>query len=116
MKQFFSLMILYAFLSPVQAQNTPIADNLKADVVDNNLLITWTEATASEKGSWEVQASADGKNFSTIGLVWGASPAGNGYAFKQQTNKIKSNYKYYRVLYLAETNAVAASNTIGLSK
>lgn len=116
MKQFFSLMIFYAFFSSASAQTEPIAKNIKASVVESNLLVTWNEEGVSEKGSWEVQASADGKSFSTIGLVWGANPATNGYAFKQKTNKLQSKYKYYRVLYIAETNVATASSTIGLSK
>ncbi|MBC7937183.1 MAG: hypothetical protein H7Y86_17705 [Rhizobacter sp.] len=118
MKQFFYLTILFAFLSTAAiAQGEPVAANIKASVTDNNLMLTWNEVNTTEQGSWEVQASADGKQFSTIGLVWGADPkATNGYAFKQKTNKLQSNYKYFRVLYVADANTAVASNTIGLSK
>ena len=119
MKQFFYLTIIFAFLNSFAvAQTAPVAKNIKASVVENNLLVTWNEANASEQGSWEVQASADGKTFSTIGMVWGADPkAGNdSYAFKQKTNKKQAQYKYFRVLYVANTNDAVASNTIGLTK
>mgnify|MGYP001547090526 CR=1 FL=1 len=117
MKHFFSLMILFAFANAAPAQTAPIAQNIKATVLESSLLITWNEAAASDNGSWEVQASADGATFSTIGLVWGADPKGsrNSYAFKQQTNKLQSSYKYYRVLYVAGNNT-ATSNTIRLTK
>lgn len=119
MKQFFYLTIFFAFAtSSTIAQSEPVAKNIKASVVANNLLVTWNEANASDQGSWEVQASADGKSFATIGLVWGEDPkAGqNSYAFKQQNNKKQAQYKYFRVLYVANSNTALASNTIGLSK
>lgn len=119
MKQFFFLTIFFAFAgTSTFAQTAPVAKNIKASVIENNLLVTWNEANATEQGSWEVQASEDGKSFATIGLVWGADPkAGrNSYAFKQKTNKMQSSYKYYRVLYVADANTAVASNTIGLSK
>lgn len=119
MKQFFYLTIFFAFMSTSTfAQTEPVAKNIKASVVENNLLVTWNEASASEQGSWEVQASADGKSFATIGLVWGVDPkaGADSYAFKQQTNKMQSKYKYFRVLYVANTNTAIASNAIGLSK
>jgi hypothetical protein len=117
MKHFFTLMILFAFANAVSAQKATVAQNIKATVMESSLLVTWNEATASEQGSWEVQASADGTSFSTIGLVWGADPKGsrNSYAFKQKTNKLQSSYKYFRVLYVADNNT-AASNTIRLTK
>lgn len=119
MKQFFYLTIFFAFASTSTfAQTAPVAKNIKASVVENNLLVTWNEDNASEQGSWEVQASADGQSFATIGLVWGADPkaGNNSYAFKQQTSKKQSQYKYFRVLYVANSNTALASNTIGLSK
>ena len=118
MKQFFTFMILFAFGNATSAQNAPVAQNIKASVVESNLVVTWNEATASDKGSWEVQASVDGASFSTIGLVWGADPSAsrNSYAFKQNTNKLPSGYKHFRVLYVADNNNTATSTTIGLSK
>ena len=119
MKQFFLLSILFAFAgTATMAQATPVAGNIKASLAASNLVITWNEANASAQSSWEVQASTDGKSFSTIGLVWGADPkeTGNSYAFKQKTNKISLQYKYFRVLYLADAGTTIASNTIPVSK
>jgi hypothetical protein len=67
---------------------------------------------------WEVQASADGKTFSTIGLVMGADPKAEkgGYAFKQQKNKIKPGMKFFRVLHMETAETAMASNTIRLTK
>lgn len=118
MKQFFYLVIFSAFATTAGAQTGPVAKNIKASVTENSLLVTWNEASATVQGSWEVQASADGKDFSTIGLVWGADPKGkaDSYAFKQKTNKLQSGYKYFRVLYLADAHNTVASNSTGLSK
>lgn len=118
MKHFFYLVLFSAFATTAHAQTEPVAKNIKASVTENNLLVTWNEANASEQGSWEVQASANGKDFSTIGLVWGADPKGSAdsYAFKQKAGKIQPQYKYYRVLYIAGTNSAQASNTIRVSK
>lgn len=117
MKHFFYLVLFSAFATTAHAQTEPVAKNIKASVTENNLLVTWNEANASQQGSWEVQASANGKDFSTIGLVWGADPKGSAdsYAFKQKAGKIQPQYKYFRVLYIAGDNALA-SNTIRVSK
>lgn len=118
MKQFFYLVLFSAFATTAHAQSGPVAKNIKASITENNLLVTWNEANAASQGSWEVQASADGKDFSTIGLVWGADPKGSAdsYAFKQKAGKIQSKYKYYRVLYIANTNNSLASNIIRVTK
>ena len=118
MKQFFYLTILFAFMSTAAiAQENVIAGNIKATVSGNNLVVTWNESAATGKGSWEVQGSADGRQFSTIGLVWGADPkAANSYAFKQQTNKLSAKYTHFRVLYIASSNEAVASHTIPLTK
>jgi hypothetical protein len=117
MKHFFYLVIFSAFTTAAQAQTGPVAKNIKASITENNLLLTWNEASASQQGSWEVQASANGKDFSTIGLVWGADPKGSAdsYAFKQKAGKIQPQYKYFRVLYVEGADALA-SNTIRVSK
>ncbi|RYD70284.1 MAG: hypothetical protein EOP53_25685 [Sphingobacteriales bacterium] len=119
MKQFFIGTIFFAFAgTATMAQTGSVAKNIKASVIENNLVVTWNEANASETGSWEVQGSADGKSFSTIGLVWGADPKGNrnGYAFKQTANKVQSKYQYFRVMYVANSNTAETSNTIRISK
>lgn len=119
MKQFFLLTIFFGFASSATiAQTAPVAKNIKASVVNNELRVTWNEANAAESGSWEVQASADGKSFSTIGLVWGADPkAGdNSFAFRQKNNKMQSKYQFFRVLYVADASNSTASNMIRLSK
>jgi hypothetical protein len=119
MKQFFLLTIFFGFASTATiAQTAPVATNIKASVVNNDLLVTWNEANATEAGSWEVQGSTDGQSFATIGLVWGADPkaTNHSFAFKQKNYKTQSKYKYYRVLYVADASNTIASNAIGLSK
>ncbi|RYY49073.1 MAG: hypothetical protein EOO06_08330 [Chitinophagaceae bacterium] len=119
MKQFFLLTIFFAFAGTATiAQTSAVAKNIQANIVNNKLVLSWTESEASETGSWEVQASANGKDFTTIGLVWGADPKGarNSFSFKQESTKIQSKFQYFRVLYVAGTKATGTSAAVRLAK
>lgn len=94
-----------------------VIEELKASVIGNKLLVNWKSRELGDK-YWEVQASADGKIFSTIGLVLGADPKnedGN-YSFKQKTNSIKQGMKFYRVLSVQTETTAYASNSVTVSK
>ena len=89
---------------------------ITAKIVNKNLVINWSsDATASD--TWEVQASADGKSFTTIGFVLGKSPdEGSELTYKQQVNKLKPGLKYYRVLHVESADRATASTVITISK
>ncbi len=120
MKQFIYLMAFACMGLNVNAQETAVPqttiEGIKATVQSSNLHISW-KSNKSETGYWEVQASRDGKHFTTIGLVMGEDPGIKGsFAFKQQTNKLKPGLAYFRVLQIETAGEALASNTIGLTK
>lgn len=124
MKQFIYLLA-FAFMSvnaSAQLNNNKIIptsiEGLMATLNGNNLQIDWKSNKMDDANYWEVQASEDGKSFSTIGLVMGADPkAARGYySFKQIKNKIKPGMKFFRVLHIENDDNAMASNTIGLTK
>ncbi len=101
------------------SKNSPTSiEGLIATLDENNLHIDWKSNKMDDANYWEVQASTDGKSFTTIGLVMGTDPkAARGYySFKQIKNKIKPGIKFFRVLHIENDDNAMASNTIGLSK
>lgn len=120
MKQiFYTVLFVFSVLLVNAQSGTAVATDMKVNRSNGNLMITWSETmSGAAEGSWQVQASADGKTFSTIGLVWGQDPkAANGsYAFKQDLHKIQPGYSYFRVLYVASDNHIHAGKAVGFSK
>lgn len=107
-----SLSLNTAFAQNTTTENSSIS-NLKATVVNNNIVINWNVTDELVSNYCEVQASKDGKTFSTIGLVLGADPSknDNSFAFKQNLAKMKAGQVYYRVV-MKGTNDKAATSTI----
>ena len=104
--------------SPVAASNEILTQNLAVAATSTHLELTWQTSNNAPANYWEVQGSADGKSFSTIGLVLGGKEgtAITTYNFRQTTKNIRPGFKYYRVLHIAsETNAIASS-VVSLSK
>ena len=92
----------------------PAISNLTATVVNNNIVINWNVSDALASNYCEVQASKDGKNFSTIGLVLGADPKqnNNSFAFKQDLTKLKKGHVYYRVVSVGDNYRASTSNVV----
>lgn len=85
--------------------------NFKASIENLDLMVKWTSA-GTNSNYWEVQGSADGKLFSTIGMVMGADPKDSRtYSFKQKMQKIKPGLIYFRVMHV-ETDATAQVSNI----
>jgi hypothetical protein len=120
MKQFICIiagMLTISLNLKAQATMEIKIEAFKATIEKNNLLVNWISDTKDQDNYWAVQASADGKTFSTIGMVMGADPAAAGtYTFKQDRKKIKPGFRYYRVLHVEPNDQAVASNTIGLTK
>jgi hypothetical protein len=123
MKQFIYLLA-FAFMS-VNATSQTIdlvkdavsIGDLKVSQTGNNLQITWSSNIKDDNSYWEVQASADGKEFKAIGIVFGSDPKSVGqYAFKQAASRIKPGYHYYRVARLEQNNSALASDAIRFTK
>lgn len=105
------------FSQTVQPGNNAIS-NLSAKVDNNNIVINWNVTEAIASNICEVQASKDGKNFSTIGIVLGADPKqnNNSFAFKQNLTKMKAGQVYYRVLSVGTNYTATASNVVKTTK
>jgi hypothetical protein len=86
--------------------------------VGKDFRLTWESGAIENDKYWEVQGSRDGKNFSTLGLVFGSNPKTpeTGYIFKQDNKKIIPGIKYYRVLLVENETSATASAMISLSK
>jgi hypothetical protein len=121
MKQFLILTAFAFFNINANAQsNNEVAfiQQLKVAINKGQLFMSWQSANANNEAAFEIQASEDGVKFSTIGYVLGADPKGvrGGYAFKQQTNKMKPGMHYFRVLQQVTANTAMTSEAIGISK
>lgn len=88
-----------AFATSTTNEN-PSISNVKATVVNNNIVLNWNLTNELANSICEVQASKDGKNFTSIGIVMGADPkqTNNGFAFKQNLSNIKAGQVYYRIV------------------
>lgn len=112
--------LLSLSLSTVSAQTTATEEpvnsgisNIKASVFNNNIVLYWNVTDELKSNICEVQASNDGKNFSTIGIVMGPDPrqTNNGFAFKQNLSKMKAGQVYYRVVSRG-ANATEGTSTV----
>lgn len=121
MKQF---LILIAFaiinLNATAQSNNQVASiqQLKVTIENAQLLINWQSASNNNDANFEIQASVDGKTFTTIGYVMGSNPKGlkGSYAFKQNISKMKAGYQQFRVLQQLTTDTALASEATGISK
>lgn len=101
-----------AFSQTNQSENTVIS-NLKASVENNRLVINWVVSETTSIDNCEVQASTDGKTFSTIGIVMGADPKqANSFSFKQILNKMKTGKVFYRVVNVETNGRSSTSNVV----
>jgi hypothetical protein len=116
MKKFFLAVVVIVMInSGVFAQKVSI-ENVVAKVDHGHLTINWS-SNQQANAYWQVQGSADGKEYSTIGFVMGNDPAAqNRFKFKQSMAKIKPGMKYYRVLLMDDAENGIASNSIQLTK
>jgi hypothetical protein len=92
--------------------------NLKAEIVNNSLVMNWAIENAQDVNYCEVQGSEDGKNFTTIGYVMGATPsqANNTFIFKQALAKMKPGKTYFRVLIISADEKATTSEVVKIAK
>lgn len=87
--------------------------NFRSSVENMDVLVKWTSNNNENSNYWEVQGSADGKSFSTIGMVMGADPKDvKTYTFKQKLQKIKPGIIYFRVMHIEKNATDEVSNII----
>ena len=90
---------------------------LTAHEKNNRVFIEWTADAGNESNYWEVQGSADGKDFHTIALVLGFDPGKKGeqYSFKGKITRPENIF--YRVAHISLTgNDIQQSNMIKVEK
>ena len=108
----------YAQQDAVINTSEPTIEGLKAFVNGTNLLINWGGTKLTGNEYWEVQASNDGKLYTTIGLVLGADPkvGERNYSFKNKITGIRRGLKFYRVLKIQTETIAFVSNSISAAK
>lgn len=109
MKVLCSIVALF-FALTVSAQSSNDLQEVIAPItptsVSNNLLFTW-DAGNNTDATFYVQGSTDGKNFKTIGIVWGTTAEMNNVCmFKEKKEKLAKNFTSYRIL-IEASSAVA---------
>lgn len=92
-----------------------VSGGLTVEVINNAVVMNWSNTSANY---YEIQASKDGKNFTTIGMVMGADPkgAGNTFSFKQQVAKLKPGKSYYRVVLVNSNQTATATEAVKIAK
>jgi len=111
-----SLCLIFGICTSI-AQNPDKMKTVNARVSDNHLLIDWTATDRPETAYWEVQASTNAKEFTTIGYVMGENPTQpQHFNFKNKLTNIKPGYQYYRVLQVENDQHVYTSNMVKLTK
>jgi hypothetical protein len=108
-----SAFLLLSFLAfSKNITDKPVAEsNLTVQIINNALVMNWSN---TDGNYYEIQASKDGKNFTTIGMVMGADPKGPGntFSFKQQVAKLKPGKPYYRVVIITNDNQAVATEAV----
>jgi hypothetical protein len=105
------ILISFSAFSLNDIKATTNAGGLTVSIINNAVVMNWSNTTASY---YEIQASADGKTFTTIGMVIGADPKGDGttFSFKQQVAKLKPGKPYYRVVLVNTDNTATATQAV----
>lgn len=121
MKQFLILIAFAIINVNAKAQsNNEVASiqQLKVTIQNGQLLMNWQSANEINDDNFEIQASLDGKTFTTIGYVMGSNPKGakGTYTFKQTISKMKAGFQQFRVLQQLTTETALASEAIGITK
>lgn len=76
---------------------------LTAHEKDNRIYVEWAANAGAESNYWEIQGSADGKNFSAVALVLGTDPGKTGEQYTFKGKITRPNDLYYRVVHISLT-------------
>ncbi len=96
------ISLLAAFILVLSTANAQTNDlisvkNFKITQTSTRQFIEWSTDAESPSSYWRVQASKDGKTFTTIGLVLGADPRQEGYKYIFVQPKESKPKKFYRL-------------------
>ncbi len=112
------LAILLGMASLTKAQSASDAENiliikLLAYEKNERIYIDWQTNGDINRNYWEVQGSANGKDFSTIALVLGPDPSKTGEEFQYKDKiSIRNKFTSYRVVHFSKTGKKFMSETI----
>lgn len=110
---FISVMACCNQLFAQEIKNDPIIYNVKAIVVNKVLIIEWDSDKPADS-YWQIQASKDGKEFTSVGHVFGRNISNNSnlFSFKKSFRKTKTQNTIYRVVWMENSNNGIASKAI----
>ena len=111
------MISFFGFLSANAQTDLPKAENIEVTAKNNNIYISWVSNYTGDV-NWKLEASADNEHFTSIGWVLGAMPGDNPneFMFKQASNKLKNNLKYYRVVAVEKSGNGWAGESVKISK
>lgn len=101
--------------SRVKTNSFPVKfKNLNAALEDNNVIITWSALTGNDTKQFEIQRSAEGKAFKTIGIIFTLDDRSEirDYAFKDNLKAKESKNLKYRIKQVGLTEEFAFSKTV----
>ena len=111
------IISFFGYLGANAQTELPKAENVEVTAKNNNINISWVSNFQGDV-NWKLEASIDNKNFNSIGWVLGAMPGENAneFQFKQAINKLRTNYKYYRVVAVEKSGTGWAGASVKISK
>ena len=116
MKRLLVFLFVYgAFIGLVEAQLPPYSSILVGKQAfsmerrGSYLFLKW-KALSTPNSYWKVQASTNGIDFFTIGLVMGEDPGEqNAYRYKQSVATIDKRYRLVRIQQILNDNIIRTS-------
>ncbi len=85
---------------------------LKANEKNKQLTVEWTADAGDECNYWEVQGSADGKDFHTIALVLGPDTGKKGEQYLFKGKMTRPDDLYFRVEHIGLTGSIRQKSEI----
>jgi hypothetical protein len=112
------ISLLTAFIFIAVIVNAQVTDSIsvkdfKITQTKTRQQIEWSTDAERPSSYWRVQASKDGKTFTTIGLVLGADPRQEGYKyiFIQPIQESKSK-RFYRLSHVDKDGTERLTNVV----
>ncbi len=100
-------------LAPVVANLSPTVINFIGNISNDRILLQWQVKENEGAEQFEIEKSADGKNFSLTALVFGTDKTENdSYWFYEKTKKSKL---YYRVKMITKAKKIEYSPVITIN-
>lgn len=111
---------LFGYAMPIQHKDAPVQDVVEASVeavfvhisalsaeyMNKTIEVKWEADTELNNKQFEIQRSADGNEFKTVGLVFTVGDEGSPlkYAFKDDLKGVTSKKLFYRIKQISINN------------